>query len=375
VVLQRKKCIRNEGNPFGVIPFVSCYWDDVPGTFYSFGVPRRVGSIQTHIQGLRNLRLDDINLNLQNVWLEIRGSNIGAQPFKIYPGARLKVDNKDALVPLIKQPVLAESWREEGVLIADAEKTTGANELLVQGAMPAQGRSSMGRTATGAGALAGASTSRVQAYVDVVADQVILPVLYAFMHMDRERLDPATMRKIVGANLFKSLDAEYSGDLLLDMCNNADIEFSMLAGTNMAAKSKMGQMLPLQMQFYMQPGIAQGLADDGLKINWTEMARRAEEVSGWKSQEDIIIPLTQKDIQRRMAMNPEVVKGGLTQKRLAQLHQQNMQVQGLKGQQKLQEIDAKGLAGSGQEIITRAIERQAQKEEMPELAGVFGGGE
>jgi len=372
-VLQRKVVIRNEANPFGVIPFVSCYWDDIPGTFYAFGVPRRIGSVQTHIQGLRNLRLDDINLNLQNVWLEVRGSNIGAQPFKIYPGCRLKVDNADGLKPLIKQPVLGEAWREEMVLVADAEKTTGANEQLVQGAMPAQGRSSLGRTATGAGIMGSASSARVQSFVNVVADQVMLPVFYAFMHMDRERLDPSTMRKILGKTLYEDLESNHEGDLLVDMCNTADIEFTMLAGTDIGAKRAMAQMLPLQMQLLMQPAVQQGLSDSGYKPNWLEFARRAEEVSGWKSQEDLFIPITPQDMQRRMMMNPEMIKGKLTQARLAQLHQNNMQLKQLENQGKIQQIDAKGLAGAGEEIITRAIERAAQKDEMAELAGGFGG--
>lgn len=375
VVLQRKKAIRNGDNPFGILPFVSCYWDDLSGTFYAFGIPRRLGGTQTHIQGLRNLRLDDINLNLQNVWLEKQGTNLTGQPYKMYPGARFKVSDPDGIKPLIKQPVLSEAWQEEGVLIADAEKTSGANEMMVQGALPQSGRTSMGRTATGAGILGGASSSRIESYVNVIAEQVLMPVLYAFLHMDRMWLDPATIRKIVGQELWNSMEAQHDGDLLVDMCNNADLELRMLAGSSISARRAMAQMLPLEMQLFSQPATQAGLADANKKVNWVELMRRAEQATGWKSPDDVIIDMTPQDVQRRMAMSPEIVKAQTTSQRIAQLHQQKMQLSAQQNQEKLQQIDAKGLAGAGQEIITRALERAATRDEIPEIAGTFGGGQ
>lgn len=373
VVLQRKKAIRNGDNPFGMLPFVSCYWDDLSGTFYAFGIPRRLGGTQTHVQGLRNLRLDDINLNLQNVWLEKQGTNLTGQPYKMYPGARFKVSDPDGIKPLIKQPVLSEAWQEEGVLIADAEKTSGANEMMVQGAMPQSGRTSMGRTATGAGILGGASSSRIESYVNVLAEQVLIPVLYSFLHMDRMWLEPSDLRKMVGQQFWNDMEAEHDGDLLVDMCNEADMQLKMVAGSSLSARRAMAQMLPLEMQLLSQPGTQAGLADANMKVNWLELGRRAEQTTGWKSPEDLFIPMTQQDIQRRMSTSPDVVKAQATMQRIGQLHKQNMQLSQQEHQQRLEEIDAKGLAGAGQDILTRAIERSATRDEIPEIAGSFGG--
>lgn len=369
VVLQRKKVIRNENNELGEIPFLSCYWDDIPGTFYAFGIPRRIGSVQTHIQGLRNLRLDDINLNLQNVWLEKQGTNLTGQPLRLYPGARHKVTDPEGLKPLIKQPVLAEAWKEESVLVSDAEKTSGANELLVQGSLPERGRTSMGRTAGGASLLGGASSGRIQSFVDVIVEQVFLPTLYSFLHMDRRFLDPKLMRRLVGKTLWESLENDHDGDLLVDMCNSSDIEFTMQAGTNLAARRAMGAALPLEMQMYMAPAVQSGLSSARKKVNWVELSRRMEQSTGWKSQDDIIVDMTDEDVQREAANNPEVIKAQNTSQRIAQLHRQNKDLSSQDHEQRLKEIDAKGLAGAGEEIITRALERQAQKSEMAEISG------
>ena len=371
VVLQRKLVIRNEGNPMGVLPFVSCYWDDLPGTFYAFGIPRRIGGVQTHIQGLRNLRLDDIHMNLQNMWMARKGSNIAAQPIRSYPGAVFKVDDMDSLKAIEKQPILAEAYKEEEVLIGDAEKTSGANELLVQGSMPGGVRSTGMRSGTGAGAVAGASSSRVQSFVDVICEQCLVPVLYSFLKMDRMWLDPAIIRKVLGKTLWQSMEQEHGGDLLLDMCNNEDIEFTLLAGSNIAAKQKMGQALPLLGQMLEAPAVQSGLQGAGFKVNWLEMTRRWEETSGWESQDDLIIPLTDDDKQRAMASNPKVLDAQATRARLAQMHGQAKDLSAQEHTQKLTEIDAKGMADAGQEIATKAVERAAVREETPGIVEGF----
>lgn len=371
VVLQRKKIIRNEGNPLGVIPFVSCYWDDIPGTFYSFGIPRRIGGIQTHIQGLRNLRLDDVHMNLQNMWKARKGSNIAAQPIKQYPGAVFKVESMEDLEAIEKQPILAEAYKEEEVLIGDAEKTSGANELLVQGSQGSGGRATGLRTGTGSAAVAGASSNRVQSFVDVVCEQCLIPVMYSFLKMDRMWLDPAEMRRIVGKSLWAALEADHGQSLAQSMCNNDDIEFTLLAGSNIAAKQKMGQSLPLLGQTFEAPAMQQGLAAAGLKFNYVEYARRWEYASGWKSEDDIVIPQTDEDKQRAMQSNPKVLDVKATQARLAQMHSNAKDLSAQEHGQKLTEIDAKGQADAGQVIATKSVERGMEREETPEIQAGF----
>lgn len=374
VVLQRKLVIRCERNPFGAIPFVSCFWDDMPGTFYAFGVPRRIGGVQTHVQGLRNLRMDDIHMNLQKMWKVKKGTNIAAQPIKAYPGAVFKVDDMASFEPIQQNPVLQEAYNEDQYLLADAEKTTGANELMIQGAMPAQGRSSITRTATGASAFAGASSSRIQSFVEVAADQCLVPLLYAFLVMDKEFLKPSLIRKVVGQEKWNEMSkANNSSDLLIDMLN-ADVQFHMLAGSNMVARKNMSQALPLIMQMLAQPAAQQGLAQAGMKVDWIELFRRMEQATGWKAPNDIVVPMTPQDQQRQAMSNPAMVNAQATKQRLAQMHMQDSQLSAQEHQQAMSQIDQKGLADAGTQILVRAIERAAEREEMPELTGGFEGG-
>jgi hypothetical protein len=237
--------------------------------------------------------------------------------------------------------------------------------------MPERGRSSMGRTATGAGIIGGASSARIQSYVDVIIDQIFLPLLYSFLHMDRRLLDPKDIRTLVGKTLWEAMEADHDGDLIIDMCNSSDLKFTMSAGTSIAARQKMAASLPLQMQMFSQPAFQQGITDAGMKVNWLEIGRRDEQATGWKSQEDIFIPITQEDIQRKAQSNPEIVKAKTTSARIAQLHQQNKDLSSQEHGQKLAEIDAKGLAGLGDKIIDREIERQGEKAEGDQIEGSF----
>ena len=372
-VLQRKKVIRKEKNPFGCLPFVSTFWDDVPGCFYSFGIPRRIGGVQTHIQGLRNLRLDDIALNLQQVWLAKTGTEIAAQPMRAYPGAVFKVGNpKEDLVPLIKQPVMPEAYREEEVLIDDAEKTSGANGLTVQGGQARPGAGTGMRTAAGSQAVSGASSARIQSFVDVTIEQVFVPILNAFVEMSRQRIDLELARKIIGAELFQSLELEHQGDYLEDMCNVMDLQVSPLASSNLAAVAKMAASLPILGEMFMQPAFISGINQAGLKVNWLEYARRMEQTTSWNGAQDMFIPLTPQDKQQMAASNPEVIKSQAADSRIDKLGAQKAALSSQEHQQKMAQDQNKGLVTAGADTLVKSIERAQVREEEPQISGGLG---
>jgi hypothetical protein len=185
--------------------------------------------------------------------------------------------------------------------------------------------------------------------------------------MNRLWLDPGKMRTIVGKTLWAALEGDYGRTLLIDMYNNSDIEFSLLAGSNIAAKQRMMQAAPLEMQMYMAPAVQTGLAAAQLKVNWVEMSRRIEESTGWKSQDDIIIPQTPDDQQRAQAANPKVIDAQSTRARLQQMHGNKSAEMAQDHQQKLQQIDAQGMANAGEVALEKSTERAMEREETPEL--------
>jgi hypothetical protein len=121
------------------------------------------------------------------------------------------------------------------------------------------------------------------------------------------------------------------------------------------------------MQMYMAPAVQTGLAAAQLKVNWVEMSRRIEESTGWKSQDDIIIPQTPDDQQRAQAANPKVIDAQSTRARLQQMHGNKSAEMAQDHQQKLQQIDAQGMANAGEVALEKSTERAMEREETPEL--------
>ena len=189
-ILNRKLVIRDERNPFGKLPYFSVGWLRVPNSFYSMGVGITAGDEQEIQRGLINALLDEVSWNLNLPVLRKKGEDELTQNVRMSLGKFVTVEDVDkSLKPMPRLQAVPEGYAEIQASQARVEANTGANELLVQGSMPAQGRTSIGRTATGANLLAGGSGSRLELFVERLATQVIIPALNMFFEMDRDLLD------------------------------------------------------------------------------------------------------------------------------------------------------------------------------------------
>jgi hypothetical protein len=185
-------------------------------------------------------------------------------------------------------------------------------------------------------------------------------------------MEPKMMRQIVGADLWQALEMTHQGDYLADMCNVIDLQVSVLASSNLAARAKMAASLPEELEMFMQPAFQSGLQDAGFKVNWLEVARRMEQTTGWESAEDLFIPLTQQDKQAKMAQNPEVLKAQATQARLKQMGDQASQLSAQEHGQKMEQQQGKSLAEAGADVLVKSLERAQVKEEQPQFSGDLG---
>jgi hypothetical protein len=228
------------------------------------------------------------------------------------------------------------------------------------------------RSSAGAQAVAGASSARIQGFADIGIEQVFCPSLNAFIEMSRQLLDPKQMRQIIGADLWQALEMSHQGDYLADMCNIVDLQVSVLASSNLAARAKMAASLPEELEMFMQPAFQSGLQDAGFKVNWLEVARRMEQTTGWESSEDLFIPLTVQDKQAKMAQNPEVLKAQSTQQRLQQMAGDKSKLSVQEHGQKMDQIQGKSLADAGADVLVKSLERAQVKEQQPALSGDLG---
>lgn len=145
----------------------------------------------------------------------------------------------------------------------------------------------MGRTATGASQMAGASATRLDGPLDNFIEQVFKPFLWV--------LDTIVFRYFSDAEIFEILGQEMGKDYLVDMqaFHDAKIEYEVLAGASLAAKRTMAQSLTLITQIFENPSIQQNLAKiNGEYIDFKPIVSMWMEASEWKNKNDIIKPLT-----------------------------------------------------------------------------------
>jgi hypothetical protein len=360
-VLNRKLVIRNEENPFGKLPYFSVGWWRVPNSFYSIGVGVTCGDEQQIQRGIINAVLDELAWNLNLPVLRVRGKDAPSQNIRMMMGRFIDVEDVNHLKPMERMQAVPEAYAEIQASQARAEGSSGANELMVQGSTPAQGRTSLGRTATGANLLAGGSGARLESFVERIADQVIVPALDMFFEMDKQLLEPEQLRGILN----DEMDQAWEGDDL-DILN-ARVSFDVLAASRMVARQRMAQSLPILAQSLLTDPMHAMLSQQGKKLEVNELVNMWFDISGWKSKSSLIVDMTEED-KTRLAMQNPAMQQMMAQKAKTQAETDS----------KLQILDADNAARAYREINRQLLEKALTPDLLSgnpqENANVFGGG-
>lgn len=355
-VLQRVKCIRNEPNEWGEIPFLSCNWWNIPNSFWGLGLGRVIGVEQRVQQGIINACLDLANLIVNPMFVRSRGANIQEQQIRQRLGGIIAADGDPtkALHMLQQQTIPSEVVQQIALSQSRVETATGASQALTMGASPSMSKGQMGRSGTGAQGMIQATMNRLGSFTENFVINVYEPLLYKFHNMNRTKLPIPYIRKVLGLKLGAAFKFD-ENDFL-----NGQAEFEVLAGSHLAAKSQMAQSLFLMVQLFENPPIMQQLALQGKKVKVEELLHMMHDMSGFKNYYDVIADMTPDEMQRsQQQQNPNAAKMA-----------GQMALQQLKGQQNSADIDQENEAR-----ITRDVFRQlAEKSATPEaLLGQPGG--
>lgn len=351
-VLQKKLVLCNDLNPYGKIPFFSVNWWDVPEAFWGMGVARTIGAEQRLQQGILNIWLDQASLNLNGVYVRVRGKSIPTQNIRIAPGKVIEVDTKDDFKPLDRQPAVPEAGQHLQMSQARAEQVSGANETATQGIAGASGHSNMARSSAGAQFLASGAGSRPAFFVGKLSTQVFVPWLYEMYEMDKAMLPISQLKYILN----DELQHEYlkDGGSIVDLLN-ARVKFSVLAGAKMQTRRNMAQALPLVTQFITNQQTENQLATQGKKVDVAELIRLTFETADLKTFNDIIVDMTPQDTARWQQM-----QNGQTNAKLqgAQALQQQ------KFEQEQQLLDQANEARAGRDVLREEIKKAVEPEAL-----------
>lgn len=363
MVIDRKKVIFTGKNKFGVIPFLSANWWNRSKAFYGMGLGLIVGQNQRVDQGTINAILKILSFGVNPIYLRKRDNNAPTQMIRTGLGKILQVDGdaKDAYHLLDTPKVPGDIWSALSESEKATESSSGADAQLVQGSS-AGPRSSMGRTAGGAGILANASATRLDGPLDNFIEQVFSPFLYI--------LDNLILNYISDAEIFAILGEEMGDDyeVDLDLFHQAKIEYEVLAGSALAAKRTMAQSMTLITQIFENPQIQETLADINEEyIDFKQILGMWMESSEWKNKNDIIKPMTDRMKQKRQAQS----QAAQAQSKAATAQQSNQQ----KFQQKQQLEDQSNDNRIKRDIVREAFRDNASSqatEGIPSTGGLAG---
>lgn len=301
-VINKAYVMRNTENKFGCIPYYNVNWWPIIDAFWGIGLGQLLCYEQRIQQGLINAVVDITNLAVNPIVVRSRGANVTSQSIRQRLGGIVDVDgDPEKAFRYMEQPqVPAEAFAEIQQSEARSEATSGANEMLTMGNLPAKGRTSIGRTATGASALSQASQSRLGDFVEEFVEQVMQPWLYKMHELNCEFLPADVLKEILNDELGEAFDVDPK-----DYFNASIKRFEVLAGSHLAVKQQMSQSIVLMSQLFQSPQVMSELAQvNGEYVDIKEMMHMISDVSGWKNYYSIIKPLTDEMKQRQAQNNP-----------------------------------------------------------------------
>ena len=363
VVIQKKVVIYNGQNAYGKIPFLSIGWWDQPGSFWSIGLGRLIGTEQRVQAGITNLMMNIANLKLNAPMVRVKGKSVPTQSIRIGPNKMIEVDAQGDLQPLKFGDPVQEANQLFAMSQQRVDSVSGANPITSQGNAGSAGHSNLARSSAGASLLGQGASNVISDCIDKLANQVLVPYLYDMQEMNAMMLPYSQLDWIMSEEL-KHDYVTQGGDLIEIL--NAKVKFLVLAGSKMQTRRNMAQGLPLLSQFLSNPAITEQLAIEGKKIDVNEICRMWFQSSDWKNQNDVIIDMTPEDLQRHQAQSQNSAQAQKFQAQQALLQQKSAAAEQL--------ADSQNVARAARDVLREGFRKAVEPEMLTGNPNTSGSG-
>lgn len=346
----KKLTIRNEDHDNTCV-HVSANWWNIDNCGYGMGCGRLAGGDQRINQGVLNECLKMIAYPLNAPLLVNSGINAPTQNVIHRMGGFWQIEGLPPGSDLRKNvgflempPVPADAWHMIELSQQSSEDVTGANSPFMQGNLPGPG-SSAARTATGAGRIASKADDSIAGPVDAVADGVITRIVYWLVEMVKEHMPLQEIRDIL-KDKYAELVIEQAA---IEQFLNAEFEVTVLAGQKLATRQGIQQVIPFFMQIVQQPQLLQFLHMKGDTIDFGNIVDLFMQVADLQQQPDIIRPMNAREKAAMQVSEPG-----------AQKNASAIQVEQLRGQNKIAEVHAKAQDDLATTVAEKAMERAGE---------------
>jgi hypothetical protein len=344
----RRKTIRNEKHGMGdqMLGYSATWWN-IDNSGYGLGQGRLNAGDQRIEQGTLNEALKMIAFPLNAPLIYDRGGGQAPTQNVITGlGTFLGIDTGPShdinkALGFMKMPEIPpEVWKLLDMAHRGGENLVGADSIAMQGNVNTPGSSAM-RTATGVNRAGGKADENVS---DPIAHLEGVMKRWLMFLWDRvlEDMPIAEIRAILSDKFGQAIIDQIDAEDFLD----ARFEIKILAGQKLAARAAILQLIPFLLQIVQQPQLMQWLHEKGWTINFKAIEDIFQRMSELQSWQDIFVPLSPQEMQSVQQMS-----GG------AQKLQGAVAVEKVRGQNKLQQVAAKGQQDLQNTIVEKAIDK------------------
>lgn len=311
IIRNFNKPLYNQPNQYGVLPFLTTAYIDVPSRWAGMSLPDLCESDQSLAETIINARIDELALMIHRPLVKKRGMALPLSQQKMRPGVIWEADDpQNDYKWLEPSNVTAQAFVEVDALERRVQKKTGITDLAVLGT-PSAGGNSANRTATGIQSQGAASGKRIQYQVENFEDQLLVPLLNVMHSMNQKFLSPEEIIQIIGPE----------GQLLqIDPVDilNASVKFTITASGRMRQRAALqGGGSQLLFESIMNPALAQSLGQQGIKVNMQTVGDMLTDALN-APRKSIFIPMSpqeQQAFQKQQQMQ-EMIRMQMQQDRL-----------------------------------------------------------
>jgi len=194
-IANRTVVIRDDKNPFGhgKKPFVKFVDQSVPKEFCGIGELEPIETLQKELNDMRNQRMDNASLILNRMWLVANGANVDEDELVSDVGGIIHTDKIEGVQALYPPEIPNSSYREETLIKADIQQTTGITDYTKGVASDALAN----ETATGISMMQEASNARIKLKMMNI-EMGIRQIGELLTSLNKQFIDEETVIRIIG---------------------------------------------------------------------------------------------------------------------------------------------------------------------------------
>ena len=258
-LLNREHIAYNQPNKYQEINYYSLHYADVLDRWHALAMSDVAEGEQRLQQAIINGRVDELALSLHRPMLKRRGVTVPPYQLKVRPGVVIEVENPEGDIKQLEvENITQQAFIEVEASERRVQRITGMSDLAALGS-PSSGGNSANRTAAGINTQVGATQDRTRYYIENTEKNVVEPILNKFIWLDKRFLD----LKVAAAWI--KLHPKF-GRMDPVKVMNSDVSADCDGSGKMAAKQGFLSILPLWLQYVLNPEVLQLFAGQQGKV-------------------------------------------------------------------------------------------------------------